>query len=143
MEAVERTVVPYESVGPYVFGTNPEECTISAGPPDREFDDRIMRQFHQYRGRVDAIFKGGELVQVQLNKPEPVSFAGMNLMADPGALGALQAGDPDFVGRGAYITFQQFGICLAAFGKRRLPEGKHVIVYARNQCEYMAVLASM
>jgi len=137
MNEHEYQVIPYKSVGEYRFGMSREECTKALGRPEREKNDLPMGWFREYRGQVEAVFKGNKLILVYFGKGERVIVAGCSVLEDPGALETLMAHDKGSKMNGPYYLFPKLGLCVGGLGKRRIPEGKFAIIYARNQSRLM------
>lgn len=140
-DAIE--ILPYKSAGPYRLGMTREACAEAAGPPGRERNNLPMRWVHEHRGPVEAIFEKKKLAQVVFSDGARVRLRDVDVLGDPGALAALRALDPDAREQGQYVNLPKLGVCLGGFGRRRLPEGRQVIVYAKSQQKLMAILGSV
>jgi hypothetical protein len=130
-------------VGPYRFGDTPDTCAAAAGAPDASWEDEPMNQFCERRGSVEATYEEGRLVQVTLGLGSSLSIDGVDVFADPTALTQLRAAHASGKEQGGFVNFPELGVCLGGFGKRRIPEGRIVIAYAREQGELMAGMGSV
>ena len=133
----------YKGVGPFRLGMSQEECAAAAGPADRVRNNLPMKWVHEHRGAVEAIFEKKKLVQVALSDGARVRLGDVDILADRGAVDALRALDPSAEERGQYVDFPALGVCLGGFGKRRLPEGRQVMVYAKRQQRLMRILGTV
>ena len=143
MTQTEHILVPFQHVGPYRFGDTPDSCAAAAGAPDESWEDEPMNQFCERRGSVEVTYEDGRLVQVTLGLGSSLLIDGVDLFADPTALARLCAAHANGKEQGGFVNFPELGVCLGGFGKRRIPEGRIVIVYAREQAELMVGMGSV
>jgi hypothetical protein len=143
MSEDKHTLIPFESAGPYRFGDPPASCAAAAGAPDESWEDEPMNQFCERRGGVEATYEDGRLVQLTYGLGSSLVLDGMDLFADPTALVRLREVHASGKVQGGFVNFPELGICLGGFGKRRIPEGRVVIAYAREQGELMAGMGSV
>jgi len=137
------SVAPYTSVGLYRFDATPTECAAVVGPPERSREKRALGRTHEQRGLVEAVYEGGGLVQVEYRDGAQVELEGLDLFGDPTALEKLRLAHTDVTEQQQFVNFPALGVCLGGFGKRRLPEGRLAIVYARSKAKYMTLLGSV
>lgn len=142
-ESNTNAVAAYVSVGPYRFDATPTECAAVVGPPERSWEKRAVDRVHEQRGLVEAVYEGGVLVQVQYRDGARVELEGLDLFGDPKALAKLRAAHGDATEQKQFVNFPALGVCLGGFGRRRLPEGRLAIVYARSKAKYMTLLGSV
>jgi len=63
-------------------------------------------------------------------------------MKDPAALDLLKQADPTWKDHGQYFHFPGVGVLMGGFGKRRIPEGRLIIVYSRTRAGFYTIFAT-
>jgi hypothetical protein len=143
MTKTEHLLVPFQQVGPYRFGDSPESCAAAAGAPDESWEDEPMNQFCERRGKVEATYEDGRLVQLTFGLGASLRIDGVDIFAEATVFATLCATHSHGKEQGGFVNFPELGVCLGGFGKRRIPEGRIAIAYARDQGELMAGLGSV
>lgn len=137
-------ITPYKGVGAYRLGMTREACAEAVGPAERVNANLPMQLTEELRGPVQASFdKKGKLVMLIIKEPADVRWKGQSVFDDPNVVAALRAADPTHEERGAYIDCPKLGVCLGGMGRRRLREGREVLVYARSQRAMMQFLGAV
>ena len=54
----------------------------------------------------------------------------------------MQEVDPDYLVGSRYINFRTLGVCVGGFSKKKIPEGKLVIAYAKDKISFFDYYAS-
>jgi hypothetical protein len=129
------TIHPYRGVGPIKFGMNPEEVSSNLGSSDKSKDDKAMRQFIEWRGKNQFIYSKKKLVEMRFAANSLIFYGEENVFESKGFVEQLKSEYPDHQEGNGYINFPQIGICLGSFGRRRTPEGKMVMIYAKSRAE--------
>ncbi|NUP10714.1 MAG: hypothetical protein HOW73_32115 [Polyangiaceae bacterium] len=130
---------PYQGIGAMRFGATRQELDEVLGPPDSIEPDDIVKETRQRRGPLVLRFRGpfGTLKQVNrlrtidISKGADVTFDGSNLISDPRIVEKLSALDDPIAKERAYMLFPKLGLCLGGYGKKKIPEGKLIIAFAK------------
>ena len=129
-------VTPFENIGELRFGMTPSEVEKILGPSKSAREVASLKKVDEKREGTRCQYRGGELKAVFFVKPIPLELEGVSLFEDPVATHKyLMRHDTSFRDAGAYANFPKFGLCIGGFGKKRIPEGKVVIVYAKRELE--------
>lgn len=136
LAAMSFDIVPYESVGPLRFGMTRRQVIARLGACDEEVDDDIMEEIRLSWPGLVCYFQPKSLVAVLFSTPLNVTLSGLSLFAVPGLLNQLAALDPAMDDAGQYANCPALGVCLGGFGRRRIPEGKLVQIYAASQAKF-------
>jgi hypothetical protein len=127
------SIDPLRGVGPARFGMRAEEVAAVLGPPKKTKDDQITKYFHEWRGRVEFIYDKRKLVDVVFPRGTSVYYGDLEMYGAKNLVDILRGDSSDWEDAGQYINFSDLGICLGGFGKRRIPEGKLIMVYGRSR----------
>ena len=138
-----HTLIPFESVGPYHFGKTPDDCAASAGPHERVWESRPMREKYEQRGPATATYRQGTLIEVAFSDGAELLVGDINVFGDATALAKLRAVDPSATEQKQWLNLPSLGLCLGGFGKRKLKEGRTAVAYARSQLEEVSSLGTV
>jgi len=128
-------IKPYKGVGAVKFGMTPDEVQAVLGEPDQTQENSPMEQYHELRNGVEHIYdlKKRKLVAVHYPKDSEVHYEGADIFTTKGIVETMKEADGEPDEAGAYLNLPNLGVCLAGFGKRRIKEGKIVMVYNRTK----------
>lgn len=112
------------------------EVSQTIGSPERTVDDDIMESIYEYRDNVEYDFQYEDekkLSAITFQKYHTVFFNDYDIFNTPNIIDILKQIAPTCFGGGHYIDFPALGIVFGGFTKRRIPEGKLIIVYGLNR----------
>lgn len=140
----ERTryeIEPYVSVNRFVFGKKPAEIKKQCGAPFKVEIDNIMETLTELREACSLVYEDKKLAYVEINKHADPVVAGVSVYNE-GAIEQLKEVDPDYLVGSRYINFRTLGVCVGGFSKKKIPEGKLVIAYAKDKISFFDYYAS-
>jgi hypothetical protein len=136
---------PFVGVGAVRFGMTRAQVAKALGAPGKVNDNDIVRKIDEIRDGVVFEYWYDDkrtLGAMALPKQASITFEGLDIMKGADALAALKRADPTWKDHGQYLHFPALGVLLGGFGKRRIPEGKLVIVYGRSRASFYTGFAT-
>ena len=126
-------IKPYESVGEFVFGESLENIQKKLGKPEKLFHDEIIKAKIETRGKYELMYEEDKLVAVTCFKDSDVELNGVSPFKC--TIDDIKKMDPDSrEGEdGRYVIFRNLGICIGGMLEKRIPEGKLLIAFSRDQ----------
>jgi hypothetical protein len=128
-------ITPYVSVNMFAFGKKQSEIKKLCGAPFTTKIDNIQEIVVESREGCELVYEEKKLAYVTLNKHVTPVVHGIELFAE-GALNRLTELDQDFLEGPQYIVFRSLGICVGGLGKKKIPEGKIVNVFAKDKLSF-------
>lgn len=137
------TIYPFEGINEIKFNMNQKDIKKLIGKADNIICDNIMGEIREERKGVVLVYIKSKLIDIHFENRffhekennlflEEINFNySLDVLRD---LRNLKNSNPSKEKNG-YINFYGLGICLAGFGKRKIPEGKIVYVYPRTRIE--------
>jgi hypothetical protein len=127
---------PFIGLGLVNFGMSVKEVSTILGKPYEQEDDDIMEEIRENRKNVEFIYTYDDkklLGELTFYKGSSLYFNGMDLMNTSGILEIMQKKYPDFEDIKGHCNFSKLGLLLCGFGKRKMPEGKYIMVYGKTR----------
>lgn len=131
---IPYTLEPFVGVGAARFGMTQAQVAQALGAPDSEKMKNARRVIEEARAGVSFEYwleDDRTLGAVCIPKQGSITYDGVDLMNGKDGVARLKAADATWKDHGQYMQFPELGVLLGGFGKRRIPEGKLIIVYAR------------
>lgn len=129
------TITPYEGVGDFIFYKTPSEIKRKCGEPHRVEINNILKNQSEYRDACRLVYKNKKLAYIALNKHTNPVINNIYIY-EAGSIEQLMSIDPNHLIGKTYINFRTLGICVGGFCKKRIPEGKLVIAYSKENIEF-------
>jgi hypothetical protein len=129
---MDYEIKPYQSVNDFVFGKKQSDIAKFCGKPLSTKIDNIQEIIIEAREGCELVYEEKKLAYVTLNKHVNPIVAGINVFAGD-SIAQLKNLDRDFLEGPQYIVFRSLGICLGGMGKKKIPEGKIVNVFAKEK----------
>ena len=140
-QATQYSITPYASVNEYIFGLSPKKIRKSCGEPYRIVIDNIMENLTEEREACSLVYEENKLASILINKHAEPRVNGISIYSE-GAIAELMTLDNDHLAGARYINFRTLGLCIGGFSKKRIPEGRLVIAYAKDKVSYFDFFAS-
>ena len=131
---------PYEGLGPVRFGMTRAQVKTALGAPDEVEEDDIMEQIREKRGPIEYFYDWNKkrLNQLTIRMPAAVMLKGKSLFEDAAALSFAESLDSTGKEGGGYRNFPKLGMLMGGFGRKRIPEGKLIMLYDESMKQEMA-----
>lgn len=132
--------VPYEGLGPVRFGMSQAQVKAALGPAEAVEEDDIMEQIREQRGPIEFAYdwEKKKLNQMTLQRQANVTLQGKSLFEDPAAVELAESLDATGKEGAGYRNFPKLGMLLGGFGRKRIKEGKLIILYDQGMKQEMA-----
>jgi hypothetical protein len=129
---------PYEGVNQYRFGMTRKEVEKLTGKPSQTEVNKIMQEVYEHRNGITLVFEENKLEAILIHKGLSAFLNEKNLMAidNESVVSLLKSLDEQAQETKSHLLSLKFGICLGGFGKKRIPEGKLIIVFSENRKEF-------
>lgn len=127
----------YKGVNEFTFGLTQEQVTELAGPADEVKPNHIRKNVIEMRGACRLEYRDqGKLKAVSILKSGTPIFNDIAVFEKGGFEKLCELEQPvGGIGQ-AYLLFKKLGLCLGGYAKKRIPEGKVLIVFAEDRLEY-------
>ncbi len=130
---------PFKGVRLVNFGMSQPEVNYILGKPDFQKNDDVMREILEKRANIEFCYKhrdNNHLSDLTFFKGSSLIFKNIDLMNTSGALELLQKEFPDFEDIKGHFNFSRLGVLLCGFGRKKIPEGKYIIVYGKTRISF-------
>jgi hypothetical protein len=125
-------ITPYVSANMFAFGKKQSEIKKLCGAPFTTKIDNIHGIVIESREGCELVYEEKKLAYVTLNKHVTPIVRGVEIFSE-GAIDRLKGLDQDFLEGPQYVVFTSLGICVGDLGKKKIPEGKIVNVFAKEK----------
>ncbi|WP_144084685.1 hypothetical protein [Advenella mimigardefordensis] len=134
---MEYMIQSFEKVNEFKFGMTQEQVAQVSGPADEEYYDDYTKTMEETR--ADCILEypdGGQLAAISILKKGKPVINGISVF-EKGGFEKLCALEEPVSGIGeAYLLFRKLGLCLGGYAKKRIPEGKILIVFSKDRAAF-------
>lgn len=131
----EFKVIPFNGVDLgncfFELGNTMKQITAKYGEAGKVVQDNILKITSEYRDACTLEYKNNKLVSIICSKHTNPMLDNLNLF-EAESIEKLKK-EHDFIDGKSYITFPSLGISIGGMSKKRIPEGKVVIVFAKEE----------
>jgi hypothetical protein len=128
---------PFIGINNFTFNHNEEEISRLNGEPFKIEINNIMKQTKEFRKGTELIFINSILQDIYIKKTEPFFYQNINIFNDSDVVEQLSNFSRVVKGkRGTYFLFEDIGLCLGGFSKKKIPEGKLAIAFSKERTSF-------
>ena len=128
-------IIPFKGVdlGDIFFelGNTNEQIIAEFGEASEVVQDNLLNITTEYRFACELKYRADKLVAIICNKHTNPMLGGVNVFTAEDLEEIKQQND--FIEEKSYITFPELGICIGGMSQKRIPEGKAVIVFSKEE----------
>lgn len=124
--------MPYVGVDDFTFGLSWDEIKFKLGEAPKIIIDNILGVVIEHRSACEFVYRDKKLVSVTFNKHTNPMVDNIEIYVD-GALDLLKTKYCNYIEGNKYILFRDIGICIGGFSKKKIPEGKLVIAFSKEE----------
>ena len=137
MQVNEVKIIPFKGIDSgnrfFQLGNTMEQIIAKYGKAAKVIEDNILKITSEYRDACILEYKNNKLVSIICSKHLNPIFDNLNLF-EPENIKKLKE-EYDCIDGKAYITFPALGISIGGMSKKRIPEGKVVIVFVKEEID--------
>jgi hypothetical protein len=121
---------PYKGLGPIGFGMTREQVAAELGKSEKT-DDKVVYVV-ETRHNMECQYLQGELFNISVFDADSlhysVRYKEYEIFREKNILELLSKEDPPAKEKNGYINFYKLGFALGGFGKRKLKEGRVIVL---------------
>lgn len=137
---MEYVIHSHEKVNGFSFGMTAEQVKNVAGDPEKEKHDRITERLIYTYGPCELTFQDNQLSWITLLSEAQPTLNGLNLF-DKKDFDKLCDQEMPVVGQEkTYLLFEKSGVLIGGYGKRKIPEGKLVMVFPPHKLAFFRIM---
>jgi hypothetical protein len=129
-------IKPNEGINDIKFGITQNQLEQIMGKPPKAEIDNIMEEVREMRQGMIFRFVPDTLKDIVISKHVDAWVHGIDIFNTANLINLLSAYDEPTKETDGYVNFYGLGLSVGGFGKKKIPEGKLVTVFAPDRKQY-------
>lgn len=132
-------IKPFQGINEIKFDMTQEEIKKILGDAAKIEINNITRQTIEFRNGMQFKIIDHKLKDIIVSKHVELFYNDIDLFNSINTIELLSQFDEPIFGKNGYVNFYNLGLSLGGFGKKRIPEDKLVIIFAKDRIDFYKI----